>query len=177
MKFESLCLLHQYFEGVKCRVFMTALSGPAQQWFQQLPRASIHSFKDMKEIFLHQFVSSKRSTKNSLYLTTIKQGTNESLREYMTRFNEAILEIPGVEATLKIHSFIEGLRPGHFFASLMQKPTEMFDELLARVQKYINMEEAMVAKKSDVTFKREKKPVEKKRSAAEARKPDRNERF
>lgn len=72
MKFESLCLQHQYFEGVKYRVFLTTLSGPALQWFKQLPRSSIHSYKDLREMFLHQFVSSKKSTKNSLYLTTIK---------------------------------------------------------------------------------------------------------
>lgn len=163
MKFESLCLLHQYSEGVKCRVFLTTLSGPAQQWFKQLPRSSIHSYEDLREIFLHQFVSSKKSTKNSLYLTTIKQGNNESLRDYMTRFNEAILEIPGLEAGLKTHSFIEGLILGHFFASLMKKPARTFDELLARVQKYIHMEKAMNAKMSEISNKRERKPDDRKR--------------
>lgn len=141
-------------------VFLTTLSGPAQQWFQQLPRSSIHSFKDPKKVFLHQFVSSKKSTKNSLYLMTIKQGANESLRDYMTHFNDAILEIPGVEATLKIHSFVKGSKPGHLFASLIKKPAKTFDELLARVQKYINMEEAMNAKRTYASFKKEKKPEE-----------------
>lgn len=43
-KFENVALLHQYIEGVKCRVFSTTLVGTVQQWFKKLPSYSITSF-------------------------------------------------------------------------------------------------------------------------------------
>lgn len=40
----------------------------------------------------------------------------------MTRFNEAALETPGLDPGLKTYSFVEGLRHGQVFGSLMKKP-------------------------------------------------------
>lgn len=59
----------------------------------------------------------------------------------------------------------------------MKKPVATFDELLARVQKYIYVEEAMNAKKSELFVRNEKEPEDKKRFPSEGRRPDKNERF
>ncbi|KAG8390677.1 hypothetical protein BUALT_Bualt01G0108500 [Buddleja alternifolia] len=83
-KFENCALLHQYTDGVKCRVFLTTLTRAAHQWFNQLAPNSIHSFEEFNLMFLHQFASSKKYQKTSLSLFHMRQGVNESLREYKT---------------------------------------------------------------------------------------------
>lgn len=48
LKFENIAQLLQHSKGVKCRVFLTTLGGPAQQWFRQLPSYSIYNFEELK---------------------------------------------------------------------------------------------------------------------------------
>lgn len=71
--FENAALLHQYTNGVKCRIFLTTLAGSAHQWFNQLPPNSIQSFDDFNTLFLQHFASSKRYHKIMLSLFSMKQ--------------------------------------------------------------------------------------------------------
>ncbi|MED6167952.1 hypothetical protein PIB30_007624 [Stylosanthes scabra] len=60
---------------------------------------------------------------DSDYLSTIKQGPQESLREYMERFQEAATEIPDLDAKVHLHALKSGLRTGRFQESLaIRKP-------------------------------------------------------
>lgn len=72
---------------------------------------------------------------------SIKKGVGESLRKYVAIFNEAALEVPTANLDVKVNALTQGLQPGDFFRSLAKKPTKMFDELLLRAEKYINLEE------------------------------------
>ncbi|XP_073033118.1 uncharacterized protein [Primulina eburnea] len=89
-RFENAALLHQYSDGVRCMVFLGTL------------------------------VSIKRHQKNYLSLFVMKQQEDETLREFVQRFNSAALEIP----------------------SLVKKPPSSYDDLLARAEKYVNLEDA-----------------------------------
>lgn len=50
-KFENVAMLHQYSEGVECRVFATMLVGPTQHWFKQLGSQYIYSFENFYDLF------------------------------------------------------------------------------------------------------------------------------
>ncbi|KAL0404451.1 UNVERIFIED_CONTAM: hypothetical protein Sradi_2085900 [Sesamum radiatum] len=69
--FEYAALLHQYTDGIKCRVFVTTFARAAQQWFNQLPLAVIGSFQKFRSLFLHQFTSSRKHRKTELSLFSI----------------------------------------------------------------------------------------------------------
>ncbi|KAL0284795.1 UNVERIFIED_CONTAM: hypothetical protein Sradi_7188900 [Sesamum radiatum] len=45
-RFENAALLHQYIDGIKCRVFVTTFTRVAQQWFNQLLVGTIGSFQE-----------------------------------------------------------------------------------------------------------------------------------
>lgn len=81
----------------------------------------------------------------------------ESLRGYVAKFNMVALEMPSVDAKIKIHAFIQGLWSGPFIDSLVMsvKPKD-FKDLLRRITPYIHLEEARVAKREE-TKRREKK--------------------
>lgn len=113
------------------------------------------------------------------YILSPSNKQNESLREYLTHFNAVVLETPGVESNLKVHAFVQGLRGGLFFESLVKNLPSKFEELLARVDKFIQLQEAKNSKRvKNVSIKKEKRMEEKKKPLSEGKIPyDRVDRF
>lgn len=135
---------------MKCRVFSTTLVGAAQQWFKQLPSGSVGSFEELYDLFTRKFASTRKSPKSSMHLMTIKQEGEETLREYVSKFNLTALETPGVDAKIKIHAFMQGLRSGPFFDSLVMNEPADFGDFLGRITSYIYLEEARMAPRVEV---------------------------
>ncbi|XP_073119947.1 uncharacterized protein [Henckelia pumila] len=125
-RFENAALLHKYFDPIKCQVFLNTLIGPAQQWFKLLCQGDIKEFKDFSKAFLHHFASSKKHPTTTLSLFTIKQ------------------QVP--TATTDLSAFTQGLATGDFLKSLIKKPSSTYDEVLARAEKYVNLEEVQVSR-------------------------------
>ncbi|XP_073138783.1 uncharacterized protein [Henckelia pumila] len=145
--FENVAMLHCYGDQIKCKVFLTTLVDSAQRWFENLEEGSIKTFKEFREVFLQHFSSSKRYKKTTLSLFEIKQLNEESLRAYIKKFNRVALEVPVCAPETKITAFTQGLREGEFFRSLVKRAPRYFEDLLARAEKYINMEEAQRQKR------------------------------
>ncbi|XP_075507539.1 uncharacterized protein LOC142544370 [Primulina tabacum] len=123
-------------------------------WFEGLAPHSIHSFKDFQKVFLHHFSSSKKYKKTVFSIFEVKQSPKESLRAYIRRFNRVALDVPTCATETKTTTFTQGLRKGEFFRSLTKKVPRDFEDLLSRVEKYINMEEAQKQKREVVRRER-----------------------
>lgn len=167
-RFENTSFLHRLSDGVKCRVFPTTLTGPAQQWSGQLPERSVSSFGRLSAMFLHHFASSRKHKKGTITLFSIKQRVEEPLREYVKRFTAAMLEVPIASEEILISAMAQGLREGDLFRSLALEPVPSFDMLLERAEKYINLEEAQKIKKEENETAR----VDQKRGREEGKKQD-----
>ncbi|XP_012833163.1 PREDICTED: uncharacterized protein LOC105954039 [Erythranthe guttata] len=150
-RFNTTASLHRLADGVRCLVFATTLAGPAQRWFSQLPKDSVDSFAQLREIFLNHFASSKKQKRSTLTLFAVRQRENEPLRSYVRRFNTATLEIPATSEEVLINALAQGLRMGEFFDSISKKAPTSFNDLLRRAEKYINAEEARQSRASEMT--------------------------
>ncbi|KAL0385955.1 UNVERIFIED_CONTAM: hypothetical protein Sradi_2989800 [Sesamum radiatum] len=157
-KFENAALLHRYTDNIKCRVFLNTLTGSAKHWFDQLPAGSIRSFAEISSLFQHQFASSRKYKKSAISLFAIKQDKRETLRAYVQRFNTVILEVPAPHQEVLISAFTQGLRGGPLFDSLAKRPAVDFLDVLARMEKYMNLENARSAIKSVRDRKKENEP-------------------
>ncbi|XP_073152599.1 uncharacterized protein [Henckelia pumila] len=144
-RFENAALLHKYSDQIKCRSFLTTLIGPAQQWFNMLRPGEIKEFKDFSKSFLYHFASSKKHPTTTFSLFAIKQREHENLKAYIRRFSALALEVPMATPDLLISSFMQGLDTKDFLKSLIKRPPETYEELLARAEKYVNMEEIQVS--------------------------------
>ncbi|KAL0374611.1 UNVERIFIED_CONTAM: hypothetical protein Sradi_3376800 [Sesamum radiatum] len=105
-------------------------------------RGTIESFEQLAQRFLHHFAINKRYPKTASYLFTIIQRENESLREYVQRFSEAVLEVPHVNPELLASIMQQNLKRGRFKESIAGKPPATQEELLMRAEKYIRIEES-----------------------------------
>ena len=79
--------LHGYQDPVRCRAFAITLKGPTLAWFNRLPSSSISSFRELSIAFMSHFIRARTYRKSSYHLLIIKQGSQESLRSYVQRFN------------------------------------------------------------------------------------------
>ncbi|PIN12825.1 hypothetical protein CDL12_14553 [Handroanthus impetiginosus] len=154
LKFQTVAVLYQYNDRVKCKAFISTLGESAQTWLSQLPSGSIHSFAQLCKLFLHQYATSKHFKKTSFSLFSLEQEKRETLREYIRRFTEAALEVSTIHKEVLANAFIKGLQDRPFFSSLVKKPVEDFDELLVWAEKYVNLKEAKKIKRVELIDKR-----------------------
>ena len=101
--------LHGYQDPVRCRAFAITLKGPALAWFNRLPPSSISSFRELSIAFVSHFIGARTYRKPSYHLLTIKQGSQESLRSYVQRFNAESLKVDIPDEKFAITAFITGL--------------------------------------------------------------------
>ncbi|KAL0284534.1 UNVERIFIED_CONTAM: hypothetical protein Sradi_7194600 [Sesamum radiatum] len=117
-----------------CKIFRMTLAGKTMTWFNQLPSGTIDSFEQLSQRFLHHFAINKRYPKTVSYLFTVIQREHESLRDYVQRFSEAVLEVPHVNPELLASIMPQNLRMGRFCESIAGKPPATLDELLVRAE-------------------------------------------
>jgi Retrotransposon gag protein len=141
-RFENVAVIYQWSDAITCRIFPITLTKLAQRWYLQLPPKCIHNFEGFKDMFLKQFTSSKKCQKLPFELFNTKQRGDETLRQYLTRYNKVRLEVPSANEDIWMNALVNGIRKGPFFDSLIVKAPRNFGELLQEAESYIHLEEA-----------------------------------
>ncbi|RVW88395.1 hypothetical protein CK203_040990 [Vitis vinifera] len=104
MHYRQLMTLDIGNDALLCKVFPASLQGQALSWFHRLPPNSVDNFRDLSEAFVGQYLCSARHKQNISTLQNIKMKDNESLREFVKRFGQAVLqvEVCSMDAVLQI---------------------------------------------------------------------------
>ena len=167
--------LHGYQDPVRCRAFAITLKDPALAWFNRLPPSSISSFRELSIAFVSHFIGSRTYRKPSYHLLTIKQSLQESLRSYVQRFNAESLKVDIPDEKFTITAFIAGLgvQSKNLMFSISKNPQASMAEVLAKAEKYINGEEALISKKESSSTHKEKSGTDKRRGRIPNRQNDR----
>ena len=77
---------------------------------------------------------------------SIKQREDETLRSYISRFNKEALSIDKADDKILVAAFTNGLRKGKFLFSLYKNNLKTMSEVLYRATKYMNVEDALLAR-------------------------------
>jgi len=93
-----------------------------------------------------QFSASRHRKVSSNSLFNVLQGHNESLRNYLARFNDFTIKVSNPNQELFVGAFQNGLRAGQFNESLAQKPADSMEEIISRAECYIKGEESNAEK-------------------------------
>ena len=150
--------LHGYQDLVRCRAFAITLKGPALAWFNRLPPSSISLFKELSITFVSHFIRVRTYRKSSYHLLTIKQGPQENLRSYVQIFNVESLKVDIPDEKFAITAFIAvlGVQSKDLMFSISKNPQASMAKVLAKAEKYINGEEALIFKKESSSTHKEK---------------------
>ena len=85
--FKTTIHLQGVLDEIMCKAFPTTLKGPARVGFSKIPLNTVSSFEELSKLFVNNFIGGQRHKRSSSNLLTIKQGDNESLCSFITRFN------------------------------------------------------------------------------------------
>ncbi|RVW30448.1 hypothetical protein CK203_090818 [Vitis vinifera] len=141
MHYRQLMTLDIGNDALLCKVFPASLQGQALSWFHRLPPNSIDNFRDLSEAFVGQYLCSARHKQNISTLQNIKMRDNESLREFVKRFGQAVLQIEVCSMDAVLQSSREALSRHSIFESLAKKPPTTMDDLFRRANKYSMLED------------------------------------
>ena len=123
------------------------LKGAAKIWFSRLTPNSISTFKELSAQFTAHFIGGHRYKKSTACLMSIRQREDEMLRSYISRFNKEVLSIDEADDKILVVAFTNGLRKGKFLFSLYKNDPKTMTEVLYRATKYMNAEDALLARK------------------------------
>ncbi|XP_059441976.1 uncharacterized protein LOC132174319 [Corylus avellana] len=140
-------ILHGTPDAISCRVFPLTLAGVAKDWFGKLPANSIDDFKTLGHLFLSQFLATQKRKKNPAYLLSLVQGKEESLKEYMLRFNQEKLMIENPPEQTVLDALMHGVRAEGPLMANLSKNTKLvtLGQFIKKADEYINQEETVKA--------------------------------
>ncbi|GKV13663.1 hypothetical protein SLEP1_g24648 [Rubroshorea leprosula] len=101
----------------------------AQNASDALPPRSISSYTEMAFAFPTKFSSRRLIRKTTSELMRVKQRDGESLKNYMSRFNDAVLEVSSFDQAVRIVAVIFGLKHDRFRDSLIKHAATTFSEV------------------------------------------------
>ncbi|XP_022151719.1 uncharacterized protein LOC111019634 [Momordica charantia] len=144
--FEGLMDFQAATDAIKCRDFQIALTGSARLWYRRLPARSISTYSQLRKEFIIQFSSRHYDRKTATHLTTIRQKEGETLREYVTRFQEEQLKVAHCSDHSAMCYFLTTLADETLTVKLEEEAPATFVEVLQKAKKIIDGQELLRTK-------------------------------
>jgi hypothetical protein len=142
--FKAHLDLHGTPDEVACRAFPLTLAGNARDWFRKLPPNSVDQFKELSKIFLTEFLAFRTRKKPSGYLLSLHQQGNESLKEFMARFNREKATVEDPTEDMIFAAIYQGISPEEpLMKKLIRKQPSTLQGLMDKVEEFINQEETL----------------------------------
>ncbi|XP_025611540.1 uncharacterized protein [Arachis hypogaea] len=153
-------------DPILCHCFPSFLDGPALDWFFSLPADSISRFQELSKQFEDHFAASAIYLHDSNYLTTVKQGPQESMKDYITRFTKIAMKIPNLHPEVHLHAIKSGLRLEIFQETIAVAKPRTLAEFCEKAKGQIDIEELRQARKAEksANTKDDDKPRDNKKS-------------
>lgn len=112
--YERLMRFYGHNATGKCHLFIFTLKKIAREWMVTLPSHSTGSWEELKEQFHTRFGSNRKRGKRMTSLIQVRQKSNESFRQYIKRFREAVAEITTLNPVQAIQFLTLGLNVDKF---------------------------------------------------------------
>ncbi|XP_076910639.1 uncharacterized protein LOC143568356 [Bidens hawaiensis] len=129
-------------EACLCKGFGSTLTGAALIWILSVPPFSIQSFSHLVNIFNNQFSCRRSFERLTGDLYRVTQRSNESLRDYVSKFSKEALVIPNLDVATAVQAFKMGLKKDNsFYEDLVMNSCRNMGEARNRSLRFIRLEE------------------------------------
>ncbi|XP_068476927.1 uncharacterized protein [Phaseolus vulgaris] len=127
-------------DAVRCKIFISTLTGMAMDWFISLPEGHITSFAQLSRLFREQYLANSAPAPVSYDLFDVKQYQGETLKEYISRFGAQVVKVGTIDEPMIVYAFRKGVCPGSFSKSLNHSRPKSFAEVRRRAVEHIASE-------------------------------------
>jgi len=134
-------------DAVKCKLFMSTLTGMAMDWFISLPNGHITFFQQLSRLFSEKYLVNRALSPVSYDLFDVKQYQGETLKEYINHFGAQVVKVGTIEEPMIVYAFRKGVCPGPFCESIIRNRPRTFAEIRRRTVE-------LIASKGEVCEKR-----------------------
>ncbi|PWA49878.1 reverse transcriptase domain-containing protein [Artemisia annua] len=134
--------VHNLPEPAWCRFFHITLCGAARFWYDNLAHGSIDGFHQLRSKFRANFLQQRRFQKTQAERLGIRQRPEESLKDYLARFDKETLHMTDRSDGMMTGAFISELCPGRIFKDLIARPPLLLEDLYTQANNFIRAEEA-----------------------------------
>jgi hypothetical protein len=121
--FREHLILHGTLDKIACRAFPLTLTRVVKDWFIGLPPKSMNNFKELGHLFLAQFLATRKRKKNVTCLLTMRQGKEESLKDFLLHFNKEKLEVDSLDEKTMLNALMQGVRANETLLADIAKST------------------------------------------------------
>ncbi|CAA0831241.1 Unknown protein, partial [Striga hermonthica] len=165
-QYTSWMELHGATDALRCRMLSLTLGPKAQKWYYSLPAQSIRRWVQLRSAFRSHFIGAQVCLIPKESITNIVQKDDESLKEYVARFNERVQNMEPCHPETLLLSAISRLKPKSMFRwALCQNKPSTFQEFLVRAQNHVIAEESMSVPDFTFTAPGQKPTSEKKKKS------------
>ncbi|XP_076931562.1 uncharacterized protein LOC143596754 [Bidens hawaiensis] len=115
-------------------MFALTLTGAAREWFEKLPDGQISSWDDLVKKFSQQFSQQKKHTRDQSEILDVVRRDNESIEDFITRFNDESLKIGGISKGMLLGAFRKNVKCDDLVRTLTSRdgmPKEWDDLMIA----------------------------------------------
>jgi len=145
-------------DAVRCKLFMSTLTGMAMDWFISLPDGHITSFTQLSQLFREQYIANRAPPPVSYDLFDVKQYQGETLKEYINRFGAQVVKVGTMEKSMIVYALRKGMCPGPFCESIIRSRPRTYTEIRRCVVEHIATEGEVCDKRTSLAPARPRAP-------------------
>ncbi|XP_076958713.1 uncharacterized protein LOC143634557 [Bidens hawaiensis] len=121
-----------------CHIFTLTLVGAARAWFERLPDSQISSWEDLAKKFIQQFSQQRRHISDPADILNVVRKDNETLEDFITRFNQEGLNIGGVNEELLRAAFRQNVKCDDLIHNLRGRDVmpQRWDDVMTAAKRY-----------------------------------------
>ncbi|XP_068461853.1 uncharacterized protein [Phaseolus vulgaris] len=143
-------MLYGGSDAVHCKLFMSTLTGTAQDWFVSLPDEHVTSFAQFSTLFREQYIANQAPPLVSYDLFDVRQYQGESLKDFLNYFGAQVVRLHTKDEDMMVHAFRKGIMPGPFSQSLIRCRPKTFCKIKRRTVAHIVEEGELTEKRGSV---------------------------
>ncbi|XP_076912539.1 uncharacterized protein LOC143570902 [Bidens hawaiensis] len=128
-----------------CHIFTLTLVRAARAWYERLPDGQILSWEDLAKKFIHQFSQQRRHISDPADILNVVRKDNETLEDFITRFNQEGLNIGGVSEELLRAAFRQNVKCDDLIRNLTGRDgmPQRWDDVMTTTKRYARMEKSL----------------------------------
>ncbi|XP_077242550.1 uncharacterized protein LOC143883070 [Tasmannia lanceolata] len=138
--FRRVMALRGASDRFMCKAFSSLLRKTANDWYLRLEPDSIGSFHEFGRKFTARFANNRLHHDPADALLALRQGKNETLRDFMLKFNAELSQLTNIDVQIAVAALKHTTIDQNLKVHLTLKPLRDLQELESKTNKLIRAE-------------------------------------